>query len=266
MIELAQALLATPVGTVLLFVIVIGLFGILFPVVMFLLKKLKDIKKGPAGIEFYQGNDGKEVTKVITSGDGKGILKIPENIYLQIVDSFNSSFKEYISDRLKLNGDTSGALRESLDQCVNAAIGNIVLNFTTIHMKNQDSNGDFKLLQLFLEAEFGKILRDELLKIQKDVKLPRWTDIESSEALMMIMKNLTRQMKIKVMTVAFLPFSQESLKDLAESMDTTIRETVWPTIQTFVRLSKEEQESLLDLDKKRQEKIEHQLKNVFEVV
>jgi len=261
MVELVQALLSSPIGTVLLFIIVIGLFVLLFPLVRFLIKKLKDMKKGPGGIEFVT-TDG---TKGGQSASGSGILRIPENIYFQILESFNSSFKEYVSDRVKVNSEVRISMRETLEQCVSAAIGNIALNFTTNHLRSSDNN-DFKLLQLFLEAEFGKILREELLKIQKDTRLSKWTDVESSDALVTTLNNASRQMKIKVMTVAFLPFSQEALKELAGSMDSIIRETVWPTIQTFVRLSKEEQEAILLLDKTRQEKIESQLKNIFEVV
>jgi predicted PurR-regulated permease PerM len=263
MIELIPKMLESTQGTVLLFIIVIALFFIVYPLIRFLIKKLKDMKSlGKNGVEFETSVDGKVSVSSNQNGTGQ-VIRLPLNVYKMIIEAFNSTFVEYSTSMSKVKSDHKAEITEKLEDCIEAAIGSIVLSYNNVNSKDQ--NSDVRFLQLYLESEFGKIFREDLEKIRDNQKLSKWSDAESTDALNNVVKSILNKMKRQIMPWVSVSFGQ-SLSDLIPSLDHSIRETISPTIQSFVRLSKEEQDSLLKLDKERQDMVESKLKNFLETI
>jgi hypothetical protein len=275
MVELFSSMLNTTAGTALLFIIVLGLFSILVPLVITLVNKLKTASKAPLGFEFEVsgGNSKKGVTveatatpptATIQTTSGHAI-KIPLKVYELILDTFNTAFDDYVEKKMSVKTNTETDLKKKLEECVSTAIGSITLSYNLKKPADEKAiPGEREFLTLFLEAEFGKILTEELSKVKNDPKIHNWTDIETSDALSKIMKDVARRIQVVVIPLAILPFGKP-LSSVISSIDYIIKEAVLPTIQAFVKSSKEEQEEYLKISEQKQKAVETRLQNILEV-
>jgi hypothetical protein len=249
----------TPVGIVFMFILLGGVLMIAVILLKFLIGKLNETEEGPFGFKFRKKNkiDKNEETVKIEGMNGRSLI-IPQRVYSQIMASFETSLDNFVRDRDNYIRASNLEREKNLEKCIQEAIQSVILNF---NQGPSSSNGDRSILKLFLEAVFRKILISELTSIRDNPEISEWSDIQASEALSKVIDSVTKQMKNQSSEL----ISSVSLSDAdmfkfsGSSLEEIIKNTASSTIKTFMKLSRDEQDDLLSLSKKRTEKLREAL-------
>jgi len=262
MTELIAALSSAPIYViVILSVFALILIGIAVPIIKLILKKIENLNSftGPGGIKIDLGK---------SSGDGKALVatvSISNKTYKLIIDSVEATIKDYTTERHEIKETAFGEYYKKRERCVQNAIDGIRLSY---QLKTDDSAAGAEttdnFLKLFLDVEFGTILREELIGVFKNPRLSHFSEIEESDELKRITDSCATRMTLSLRKYTTL-INAEILKGIVGSTNAQLRDTIYDAIKFFVRLSKKEQEDMLEMHKHRMAELEKRLLMVLDV-
>jgi len=236
--------------------IVVLLILILIPLIINLVRTIKKVTKIKIGDKEIQLSGGEKLVSAIQ--------KIDEKTYKLVFSSVEEVYDRYINNEAKVKQSTYHDLKKSREDCINRAIESIRVDFTNqnISMENFEITENF--LALFLEIEFGKVLRDELSTVIKLDHLNELSDNEISEKLREIIDSCTNKILLNIKKYTMM-IDQRLIIDIFNKSSGKIRDYVDKSIRFFVTLSKKEKEELIKLNEKKLMELENKLKTILEV-
>jgi hypothetical protein len=259
LILLVKALSVAPAYISIFFIlIVVVIILLLTPLVLGIIRKVKNITRIKIG-----GNEidvsGESGNKVIAS-----IQQIDGKTYKLVLNSVDEIIEKYSKNEQNIKNKIYADLKKSREECINRAIDSIRMDFTNNNpnLENFETTDNFFLL--FLEVEFGKVLRDELSKLIHDEHISNLSDIETLDKLKEIIDSCTDKITLNIRKYSML-VDKKLLLDSFDNSNGKIRDHVGRSIKYFVSLSKTEKEDLIKLNKKKLEELENKLKTILEV-
>ena len=236
--------------------IIILLILIVIPLVINLIRSMKKITRIKIGDKEVQLTGGE---KMVSS-----IQKIDEKSYKLIFSTVEEIYEKYFNNETAIKQTTYQDLKQSREDCINRAIETIRVDFTNDNISLKDFEITENFFSLFLEIEFGKVLRDELSVIIKMEKLNELSEIDISDKLKEIIDSCTNKIALNIKKYAMI-IDRKLVLETFKNSHQKIRDYVDKSIKYFVTLSKKEKEDLIKLNEKKLNELENKLKMILEI-
>jgi hypothetical protein len=263
MAELIDALGRAPWYVIVLLIACLAvLIAIAVPIIRLLMKKIEAMNKvtGPGGVVVDLSGGAIPGTGVIAT------VKISNKTYKLILDAIESTLSDFVSTRDRIRDTSQTEYQTKREKCIKQAIDSIRLLWMT--KTNEKDDADLEMsdnfLKLFLEVEFGTTLRDELVGVYKNPRLSTFSEIEESDELKRIIDSCATKMILTIRKYAKM-IDGETLKNVINSSNVQIRDTIYDAIKFFVKLSRKEQEDILETNKQRIKLLESKLMTILEL-
>jgi hypothetical protein len=259
LILLINTLASAPAYISIFFILIaVVIILLLTPLVLGIIKRVKNITRVKIG-----GNEidlsGPAGDKIVAS-----VQKIDGKTYKLVLNSVEEVTEKYHKNEQNLKNKIYADLKKSREECINKAIESIRIDFTNNNPNLENFETADNFFSLFLEVEFGKVLRDELSSLIHNERLSDLSDIETLDKLKDIIDSCTNKIALNIRKYTML-IDKKLILDSFDSSSGKIRDHVGRSIKYFVTLSKTEKEDLIKLSEKKLEELENKLKTILEV-
>jgi len=243
---LIPQLLATVQGTVFLFSVIGLMTFILIIIVWKILPRVKETKW------FKLSPDAqKKINEAHKNGwSGPNMAQLIQQI-------IGDEFEKYILNEETLKSRLQQELKEIQQRALARAIGHLCLEFGDMYEETEEYTlkkmGE--ILELYLQRDFRTILYERFETLRNvESNLTSKTELEINNEIQNITSDCVTAMKVKIKNYVLIS-DIKILYKLFDAGAPKIKETVEETIKQFIRLTKEQQDKIIELTKKRTEQI-----------
>jgi len=243
--EILEVLLSTTHGTILLFVIAFSLIALIIWFIWKVFPRLRAI--GPVKLDS---------AKVVVNADNK------KNIFL-IQKIIGDEYEKFILSEEELNSRINQELKNIQQLALTRAIEHLCLEFGNVYEETAENSLQKMghILELYLHRDFSIVLFTRLNMLKESSSFLDRTDLEVNNEIQAITDDCIRAMKLKIREYILIS-DIKLLNKLFDTATNRIRDTVDEAIKNFIRLSKDQQNKILELTKNRTEQITQRLNSL----
>jgi hypothetical protein len=213
---------------------------------------------GPAKFAGEAKND-IEVGVVTPSGK----IKLDPAKFGVIEKLIETSFDDYTARRRQIIADHNKDYYRKRDKCIDNAIRTIQINYRTeVTEGRAASRADDSVFGLFLEVFVGKTLREQLIVLKNNSRLPEMSTEEQNDEVGSLVRECVDKMKQQISD--FMGLDTDAFSTIYKAAAETLRDEIKSTITQFIKLSRIEQEELLKEKQERIDLLKSQIKQILE--
>jgi len=253
MAEILKAFLSSTPGIVLLFIIALTVLGI----VIFLIKRLfsSSGEIGKLGLKW-----GSPASKNGNSIDFSQKLTLLER-------AFGDEYDKYILDKEDIRTQVEKELKNTQKTALTRAIEYLCLEYSKLHEDDEDFEDASlvrmgQILELYLRRDFGAIMLNRLDMIKENPLLYEKSDLELNCEVQKITDDCILSMKHKIKEYILIS-DTKILTKLFDIATVRIKDNIDETIKQFVKLNKDQQSRLIELNKKKNENINKRIDEII---
>jgi len=220
------------------FVLIVVIIAI--PLVRILVKKIEQMGSisGPGGVKIdLNAQDEKKILATI---------KIDKQSYDLVLDSVETMIKDYLAKTNALSSNTYDEYVIRRERCIQNAVNGIRLMYHQSSDRDEDLKIDDNFLNLYLQVEFGDVLRHELVNVYKNPALASFSEVDESDELKRIIDVCNTKMELTLNKYSMLS-NKHLMKNLIKQTSQQVRDEVYMAVKFFVKLTKKEQEQVLKI-------------------
>jgi len=256
--ELLEMLLSTTQGTVFLFIVAAGLVSLIVWLCVKVIPRIRSFEKGKIILDKIDGVD----VKLIPCNKERHDANI-----LIIKGIIGDEYEKYLISKEELNTRINVEIQNIQQLALTRAIEHVCLEFTNIYEETAECSLSKmgQILELYLHRDFTNVLLHRFDMLKESSSFLDKTDLEINNEVQAITEDCIRSMKLKIKAYVLISDSKLLYK-LFDVSTEKIKETVDEAIINFIKLSRDQQNKLIDLTKKRTQAIEEKLANLIGTV
>ena len=233
--ELVLALLQTVHGTALLFIICFSLIALAIWIIKYVVPRVSSIGKN--GVKFTNANN----------------QSIPNNVVKVIV---GDEYEKFLLSKEELNVRINKELKSTQQLALTRAIQHLCLELGNVYEETEEYSlaKMGHILELYLRRDFSTILLERLDLIKNSTNFSMKSEIEINNEIQSATEDCIRSMRLKIREYILIS-DIKILNKLFDTASTKIKDTIDEAIKNFIKLSKDQQKEILELNKKRTEQI-----------
>jgi hypothetical protein len=247
--ETLQTLLSTTQGTVLLFAAFLVIVALIIFIIIKVVPRITHVGKG--GINLRRKDDDYQTL-------------IPH-----IKDIISSEYDKYIDlkEELLLNIDKEIKSKQQLS--VFRSIDYLCLEFGSLSTVSDSKKSEElinqmnMILELYLYRDFSNILMNRLNQLYSSLSFQSKSDLEINNEITLVTDDILRVMKTKVKDYILIS-ERKLILSLYDKATPKIRETVDDAIKSFLSLSKDKKDKIIQMNEERNKKIDERIQEIKE--